>query len=137
MGQDVPSETRTFVYSKMVGNPKSWLNFVQFSAFERAWKSLRLSDDELRCLEMAIMLDPKGPPVIRGTGGVRKIRFAPEGVNRGKRGGMRVCYVYFAEYGLVGLLAAYSKTRKSDLTPEQRDAMKGAIERIDRYLSGG
>ena len=54
-------------------------------------------------------------PVIRETGGVRKMRFAAMVGDRGS-GGLRVCYVYFKKYGLVLLTTVYAKNEESDLT---------------------
>jgi hypothetical protein len=53
------------------------LSLIQLSAFRSNWKRLKLTDDDLRALESAILADPAGAPIMRGTGGLRKIRFAP------------------------------------------------------------
>ena len=57
--------------------PESWLSFVQMSAFVRGWDQLGLNDDDLRSLERQILESPTGAPVVAGTGGLRKARFAP------------------------------------------------------------
>ena len=44
-----------------------------------------LSDDEYGALQIALMLRPALGPVIRGGGGLRKVRWGAGG--RGKRGG--------------------------------------------------
>jgi hypothetical protein len=44
-----------------------------------------LNDDEYAALQLALMRDPEAGPVIPGSGGVRKLRWAAPG--RGKRGG--------------------------------------------------
>jgi len=49
-----------------------------------------LSDEEYGALQRALMMDPDAGPVIPGSGGVRKLRWAAPG--RGKRGGYRVVY---------------------------------------------
>jgi hypothetical protein len=46
-----------------------------------------LSDEEYAALQLALMRDSEAGPVIAGSGGVRKLRWAPAG--RGKRGGYR------------------------------------------------
>jgi hypothetical protein len=74
-----------------------------------------LLDDTLaRCPELGA--------VIRGTGGVRKLRIALLG--RGKSGGARVIYCYHAGTERVFLVLAYSKNRKEDLTGAERVAMR-------------
>lgn len=58
--------------------------FIQTDEFLKNWQKLGLSDDDLRRLEYAIMMNPKVGSVIPGTGKLRKMRFAYE--NRGKSG---------------------------------------------------
>lgn len=100
--------------------PEDWPRFVRFPAFTRDWERLGLDDAALRVLESRILRDPEGSPVIRGTGGLRKLRFSEPGSGRGKRGAHRVCYVAFPEFGTVVLVAIFGKTEKSDLTPVDR-----------------
>ncbi|MFO1393633.1 MAG: hypothetical protein U1F09_07745 [Steroidobacteraceae bacterium] len=47
-----------------------------------------LDDDEYRALQQTLIQQPEAGPVIPGTGGVRKLRWAAQG--RGKRGGYRI-----------------------------------------------
>lgn len=49
-----------------------------------------LSDEEYGRLQQALIGDPEAGVVVKGSGGVRKIRWAAQG--RGKRGGYRVIY---------------------------------------------
>ena len=49
-----------------------------------------MNDDDLQELESEILKDPSIPPMIRGTGGLRKIRFAGHRTAGGKSGGIRV-----------------------------------------------
>jgi mRNA-degrading endonuclease RelE of RelBE toxin-antitoxin system len=82
-----------------------------------------------------VMMNPKGPPVVAGTGGLRKIRFAKKG--HGKSSGYRVGYVYFEEYGTIGLLAVYSKSDQADIPPAQRLAIKKGIEAMHGWIESG
>ena len=70
--------------------------FVEVPLFTKRWKEIGLGDDELRALQIMLLKDPESGPVMEGTGGIRKVRFSLE--NRGKSGGIRVCYTDFAEY---------------------------------------
>jgi hypothetical protein len=56
-------------------------------------------------MEEAICADPQGAPVVPGSGGIRKVRWAAAG--RGKRGGVRTIYFFHAERHAVYLLTAY------------------------------
>lgn len=129
-------ETRRVMYPKDLYDPKKWLNFVQLPAFVRRWKSLGLSDDDLRGLEMAIIMDPMRPPQFQGAKGVRKIRFSPVGWDTGKSGGLRIAYAFFPEFGLVVLITVYAKPEIENLSPQQLKQITVLIEEIAKYLKG-
>lgn len=61
--------------------------FIQTKEFTRNWDELGFNDDDLRRLELQIMSDPQIGAVMRGTGKLRKMRFALG--NSGKSGGTR------------------------------------------------
>jgi hypothetical protein len=95
--------------------PADLLHFVELRAFTEAWDAvLGLNDDDLTALQVLIMFGPKDAPVVAGTGGLRKLRYAPSGWSHGKRGGVRVCYVHYEALGVVLLVTAYAKGRKED-----------------------
>ena len=106
-----------------------WLHFVCLKSFETEWKREGLGDEELRELESAIMERPAAP-VIRGTGGLRKIRLGTGG--RGKSSGIRVCYAYFASAGTVYLIAMFAKNEKSNLTDVDAKAIAKLLAELRR-----
>ncbi len=53
--------------------------FIQTKEFSKNWDKLGLKDDDLRKLELEIILNPKAFPVIKGTNGLRKMRFSYNG----------------------------------------------------------
>ena len=63
--------------------------FVETSLFSRLVVEY-LSDEEYVKLQGKLIQDPEAGIVVRGPGGVRKLRWAAPG--RGKRGGYRVIY---------------------------------------------
>lgn len=136
MGSGPQTERHKLCYPRDLLDPKEWLNFVLLDPFPRAWKTLGLDDDDQRALEIAIMAWPDNPPVVAGTGGLRKIRFAPQEWNAGKSGAARVYYVYFPEYGLVALVYAHRKSDMEEIPEAQKQVIKSLIAEIQRYLDG-
>ena len=111
------------------------LDFIQSSGFTKDWEDYRLDDDDLQELENTIRKSPRGAPVIRGTGGLRKLRFVPMRSRRGKRGGFRVCYVYFEKYESVYLVTIYAKTDQADLSSAGRKKMSQLIKNQEADLA--
>jgi hypothetical protein len=110
------------------------LSFVQLTAFRVNWKRLRMTDADLRALEIAILADPSKPPGMSGTGGLRKIRFSGEHSSGGKSGGARVCYAYFREFGLVYPCAVFPKNEKANLDSREKNAYRQLLMEFERYL---
>ena len=118
-------------------DPQDFLLFVQTKLFDRAWERLGLSDVDLRWLQLGIITNPKVGAVLKGTGGLRKLRFAPPGAEHGKSGSHRVCYVLFEEFGTVLLVTAYSKNKKDTLTEAEKKAIRQLIEGQHELLKKG
>jgi hypothetical protein len=76
--------------------------------------------------------NPKAGEVIRGTGGLRKIRIAFEG--RGKSGSGRVAYVDFTMHGSIYLITAYPKSEKANLSKAERNKIAQVIVRLEHGL---
>jgi hypothetical protein len=92
------------------------MRFFETRIFTVRLRSL-LDDDEYRSLQFALLLRPTLGAIVRGSGGLRKVRWAVAG--RGKRGGIRVIYVWIAREAAFYMLYAYAKNTRGDLTPEQ------------------
>jgi hypothetical protein len=76
-----------------------------------------LSGEEYRQLQVALLLRPTQGALIRGSGGLRKIRWGRPGM--GKRGGLRAIYFWEAKSETFYLLMVYRKNDQEDLTPKQ------------------
>lgn len=106
--------------------------FIILPEFEKQWKSMGLTDDDLKSLQEELTINPQKGDVMQGTGGLRKMRISLE--NRGKSGGARVCYVDFTIYDKIYLITAYPKNTMENLSKEQRNAIKAAIKELEKTL---
>jgi len=81
-------------------------SFIETHLFTRLVTQY-LSDEQYTGLQLALINNPELGPVIAGTGGVRKMRWAAPG--RGKRGGYRVIYYVRRPKGIIWMLTMYPK----------------------------
>ena len=135
MGKRNRVKERTLMYQDHRLTPEDFLHFVELDEFRDDWETLRLDDDDIWTLQILIMCNPTRPPVIKGTGGLRKLRFAPERWNVGKSDAVRVCYVYFPDYWTVLLVAAYGKNEKDNLTDEEKAGIRTYIKQVESWLA--
>ena len=106
--------------------------FVITRVFDSLWKSLGLQDEDLRQLEQSLLQNPASGPVIRGTGGLRKLRWRKPGT--GKSGGIRVLYVDFPEHEILYLISIINKTEKENLSDADKKQIRSTIESIEQSL---
>ena len=104
--------------------------FKSTTVFDKQWTELGLDDDDQYKLELEIMNDPSLGKTIRGTGGLRKIRFALEG--KGKSGGIRVLYIDIIVMETVYFISAYAKSQQESLTDEEKKSLKAVVEQIKK-----
>ena len=112
-----------------VTSRKDLLTFIEARGFTDAWARLKLGVEALLELQLAILRNAKAGDVIQGTGGLRKLRFAPSRWRTGKSGALRVLYVYFEEFGIVLLTFVYSKKETADFSAAQKRSIREFIER--------
>lgn len=125
----------TLIYRPDACKPEDFLHFVEYPAFSDDWKERGLDvEEDLLVLQLMIMANPTGARVIQGTGGLRKMRFAPTRWNCGKSGAARVCYAYCKEHWTVVLFMAYGKGAKETLTASEKAVIKGEISKIEKWL---
>ena len=117
--------------------PSKWLRIIQTGLFLKKWTRLDLGEDDLLKLEVEILEGPELHPIVKGTGGVRKIRFAPTGTGRGESGSYRVCYAYFSRRGMVFLLTVFGKNERADLSKADQAAIATVIRDIEESIEKG
>jgi len=118
-------------------NPGDLLDFLYLGNFESEFADLYPGDrDEvaLSALEVMITMNPQAGAVVGGTGGLRKLRFAAESENRGKRGACRVCYAYIEEHHLVVMITVYAKNEKDDLSAAEKAGIKAYLEFVKQWF---
>ncbi|MGD0390741.1 MAG: hypothetical protein ABSC42_17490 [Tepidisphaeraceae bacterium] len=110
---------------------------IQLAGFRRLWQAEKLPDEDLQALEAAIMRDPTGAAVVKGTGGLRKIRFAPPSRGKGKSGSMRVGFAQFPEFGRIYLVTMFLKKDAENLSAADRRAIRSALADLADALRKG
>jgi len=101
------------------------MRFVETPIFTRAVTAL-LDEEQYRALQLALALRPEQGDVIRGSGGLRKLRWGLTG--RGKRRGIRVIYYWDTPTYTFYMLYVYTKQEQGDLTPQQVKVLSRLVQ---------
>ena len=102
-------------------------------AFERASKRL-IDKTSLEELYDYLSMHPTSGTIIKGTGGVRKLRWKTQKLNKGKSGSLRVLYHYSKDI-LVIMITLYSKSEQENITTEEANDLKKLIPKlVNKYM---
>lgn len=96
------------------------LVIVETATFTRIICDL-VRDEDLRRMQLALVLRPEQGALVPGASGVRKLRWNLP--RRGKRSGLRVLYYWDKPAERLFMIYAYQKTRQGDLTRAQIRAL--------------
>jgi len=99
---------------------------VETTIFTRLIQEL-MCDDDYRLLQEALIRRPDAGDLIRGSGGLRKVRWKLEGT--GKSGGIRVIYYWVTADDEIRMVYAFKKAQQENLTQKQLAALKQIVER--------
>ena len=102
------------------------MELIETSVFTRQIAAL-LSDDEYHQFQSRIAANPSLGAVIKGGGGIRKIRVAAK--SKGKSGGARVIYYWAVRKDVILLLFAYAKNESADLTQKQVSELARTVKK--------
>lgn len=102
--------------------------FYEMKHFTKKWQDLGFTDDELSQLQQVLLENPKAGDVMKGTGGLRKVRFAFPG--SGKSGSVRVCCIDIEGVLEIHLIDVFAKNEKENLSKAERNAIRIVVEQI-------
>ena len=86
--------------------------FIETSTFTKLIATY-LTDDEYLGLQSFLLKYPEAGKIVRGSGGVRKLRWAISG--KGKSGGIRVIYYWKQRDNQIWLLTVYGKSERETI----------------------
>ena len=98
---------------------------VETAVFTKQVRKL-LSDEEYQRMQFELINRPNAGAIIRGSGGLRKIRWSAKG--RGKRGGSRIIYYWAVSEEQILMLLIYPKNVQDDLSSEQLTTLRNIVE---------
>ncbi len=102
------------------------IEFVETSIFTKQIRELA-TDDELKDLQAELIAQPEKGDIIKGTGGLRKVRMSVG--NKGKRSSIRVLYI-LPHSDKIFLVLAYPKSVKDNLTHEEKNKLKHLVQSL-------
>lgn len=103
------------------------MEFIETPIFTRLITAL-LSDDEYSGLQNLLIENPARGDLIRGGGGIRKLRYGRQGT--GKSGGIRVIYYWISEDHQIYMLVAYPKSKKDNLSPDEISELRELVKEL-------
>lgn len=103
------------------------MEFIEAPLFTRYLPDY-LDEDQYHQMQKLLATNPETGALIPGTGGFRKMRWADERRGKGRRGGLRIIYYYFASLQQIWMITVYDKDETADLTPAEKKAMRNALQ---------
>ena len=94
------------------------MEFIETPTFTRLVQEL-LSDEEYRGLQNTLANDPDCGDLIKGGGGIRKVRHSAQG--RGKSGGVR---------HQIYMLVVYPMSKKDDLSDKETAILRELVKEL-------
>ena len=95
--------------------------FIEAKDFQKKLDSLNVAD-LLRNIQESITKDPAVGVLVKGTGGLRKLRMGTKG--KGKSGGIRVFYLDIPTKEKCYLLFALEKSESDNISDEEKNKLK-------------
>src|SRR5436190_1546144 len=108
------------------------LSFVEIPDFTEVIDDYFGTDEHYLRLQLALIQNPEAGAVIPGTGGLRKVRWPDPRRGKGKRGGLRVIYLYMPASSVIGFLDVYDKDEAEDMTAAGKQALAIVAKRVQK-----
>lgn len=99
--------------------------FIESSLFTKMVYDY-LSEEDYTAFQQFLLEQPEAGNIIKGSGGVRKVRWARAG--SGKSGGVRVCYYTRNAAGQILLLVIYAKSVRASISGSVLKQLKEMLE---------
>ena len=103
------------------------MEFIEATAFTKYVYDY-LTEDEYLGLQSSLLQNPEAGKIVRGSGGVRKVRWAITG--KGKSGGVRVIYYFKKQDDEIWLLTIYSKNEVESIPAHVLRQIAKEIENV-------
>jgi hypothetical protein len=102
------------------------LTIIETPTFQRLWPNYWTEEERAEFAAWLAQM-PEAGDVVRGSGGVRKVRWTRNG--SGKSGGVRVIYFNRLASGEIVLLFLYAKSEFENIAAAKLKEMKDALEK--------
>jgi hypothetical protein len=89
-----------------------------------------MDDATYAAFQQLLLANPEAGDVMRGCGGLRKVRTVHPRRGKGKRGGARVIYLHVPEVNWVFLVDIYGKDEKDDLSAAEKKVLRRLAEQF-------
>lgn len=107
--------------------------FVYLQQFGKRLKILKLIEQDEISIEKILLANPKIGDVVRGTNGLRKLRYSSVNSGSGKSGSFRIFYVDIESSNLIILITLISKGESDNLSSDERNNLQQKIKKLKRF----
>jgi hypothetical protein len=104
--------------------------FIYVKKFDEKWNKLGLTDNDLIPLEEYLLEKPNAGVVVKGTGGLRKLRWKLP--DTGKSDGVRVAYIDVVVREKVYMLDLFPNNEKDNYSDAERNALKQLVNELKK-----
>lgn len=103
--------------------------FIETNSFRKKIDGIANSELLIH-VQNEILKNPKSGTIIKGTGGIRKIRIKDPFNKIGKRSAYRIIYFDFEEIEKTYLLWIYTKNEKDDISVKEKKIINKLVQKL-------